>query len=188
MLLDGLRAPERQTAELHAEVAPGEEESQEVSASANASSALHDPHPDQPDREHHGDDRQYPVNRVRDFPTRDIDRQPGDEQQPGHRSDERPRRPIPPASRTAVDARVGIEECGNEADEQQELHHDEYAHDSDEHVRGGHGDHCNRILVVEMPGVEPGSNVYARCPYDHVPFNARILTGKGTNKRSEGRC
>lgn len=39
--------------------------------------------------------------------------------------------------------------------------------------------------MVEMPGVEPGSNVYARCSYDHEPFSTRILTGKGAKKRSE---
>lgn len=28
--------------------------------------------------------------------------------------------------------------------------------------------------MVEMPGIEPGSNVYALCPYDHVPFITHI--------------
>jgi len=42
----------------------------------------------------------------------------------------------------------------------------------------------DEIEVVEMPGVEPGSNVEGCCPYDHGPF---VLTSsqKGTKRRSE---
>ncbi len=39
-------------------------------------------------------------------------------------------------------------------------------------------DEMERKKMVEMPGFEPGSNVYTWCPYDHVPFNSRILIRK----------
>ncbi len=42
-----------------------------------------------------------------------------------------------------------------------------------------------RKVLVEMPGIEPGSNVYTWCPYDHETFSSRILMKKVTNKRSE---
>jgi site-specific DNA recombinase len=41
------------------------------------------------------------------------------------------------------------------------------------------------LEVVEMPGIEPGSNVYTWCSYDHVPFGSHVLIKKGTNKRRE---
>lgn len=32
----------------------------------------------------------------------------------------------------------------------------------------------DNLELVEMPGVEPGSNVYGSCPYDRVPFVSHI--------------
>lgn len=39
--------------------------------------------------------------------------------------------------------------------------------------------------MVEMPGIEPGSNVYAWYLYDHVSFGSHILMKKETKKRCE---
>lgn len=39
--------------------------------------------------------------------------------------------------------------------------------------------------MVEMPGFEPGSNVYTWCPYDHESFGSRIPVKKDTKKGSE---
>lgn len=44
----------------------------------------------------------------------------------------------------------------------------------------------DKKAMVEMPGIEPGSNVYTWCPYDHESFNSRILIKKETKKKCEG--